>query len=458
MPRGFLVKRSRRPTPISYRTRCSCYPAAGLEGGDPGQLVAPPPFPAPQFLSAASASEPAEAALLPAPAVPQFGTPEGPSSPAPLHSPARAVSEERSLHLASPVSAESFPAPEPSLLLGPAGELKLWAVAAAAAAAALTSGPPPAPQRIHGPSPAASKRSQGRKAKAARKLHFEDEVTTSPVLGLRIKEGPPEPAVAQQRLQQQQPTGSAAGLRLGSAQQPLGEFICQLCKERYPDPLALAQHKCSRIVRVEYRCPECDKLFSCPANLASHRRWHKPRPVSGPPTKAKPVPEETAKGGGPGGNGGSSSSERDTPSPGGGSGGEPEAAGAEEFACPRCAKRFRRQSALRKHLPLHHEPLDALAQTRPPLEACLEEAAATCHSPLSLSGECHLCPVCGETFPSKSGQERHLRLLHAAQAFPCKYCPATFYSSPGLTRHINKCHPSENRQVILLQVPVRPAC
>ncbi|XP_058034321.1 insulinoma-associated protein 1 [Ahaetulla prasina] len=458
MPRGFLVKRSRRPTPISYRTRCSCYPAAGLEGGDPVQLLVPPPFPAPQFPSAASASESVEAALLPEPAVPQFGTPEGPSSPAPLHSPARAVSEERSLHLASPVSAESFPAPEP-LLLGPGGELKLWAVAAAAAAA-LASGPQPAPQRSHGPSPGVSKRSQGRKAKAARKLHFEDEVTTSPVLGLRIKEGPPEPALATQQLQQQQPpTGSAAGLRAGSAQ-PLGEFICQLCKERYPDPLALAQHKCSRIVRVEYRCPECDKLFSCPANLASHRRWHKPRPVNGPPTKAKPVPEESAKGGGGGGGNSSSSSERDTPSPGsggGGSSGEPEAGGAEEFACPRCAKRFRRQSALRKHLPLHHEPLDGLSQARPPPEACLEEAAAS-HSPLSLSGECHLCPVCGETFPSKSGQERHLRVLHAAQAFPCKYCPATFYSSPGLTRHINKCHPSENRQVILLQVPVRPAC
>nr|XP_014338737.1 PREDICTED: insulinoma-associated protein 1 [Bos mutus] len=163
-----------------------------------------------------------------------------------------------------------------------------------------------------------------KKPKAIRKLHFEDEVTTSPVLGLKIKEGPVEA-----------PRG-----RAGGAARPLGEFICQLCKEEYADPFALAQHKCSRIVRVEYRCPECAKVFSCPA----------------------------------------------------------------------------------------------------------------------ASAECHLCPVCGETFPSKGAQERHLRLLHAAQVFPCKYCPATFYSSPGLTRHINKCHPSENRQVILLQVPVRPAC
>ncbi|XP_066482548.1 insulinoma-associated protein 1 [Tiliqua scincoides] len=432
MPRGFLVKRSRRPTPLSYRTRCCC----SAEGGDPAALLLAPP-------TSGFASEPPETLpLLPAPVVPPFGTPEGPSAaasspPTALHSPARAVSEERSLHLGSPVSAESFPAPDP-LLLGPGGELKLWAVAAAVATAPAPSGPP----RSH-----ASKRPQGRKAKAARKLLFEDEVTTSPVLGLRIKEGPPEPAPTAPPQQQQQAAGSAAGGagRAGGAQ-PLGEFICQLCKERYPDPLALAQHKCSRIVRVEYRCPECDKLFSCPANLASHRRWHKPRPPAAPaPAKPKAGPDEPSKGAG-----GGSGSERDTPSPGGA---EPDA-GAEEFACPRCAKRFRRQSALRKHLPVHHEPPDGA-----PPDACSEEAAAGHSPPLSLpGGECHPCPVCGETFPSKSGQERHLRLLHAAQAFPCKYCPATFYSSPGLTRHINKCHPSENRQVILLQVPVRPAC
>ncbi|NWZ49841.1 INS1B protein, partial [Haliaeetus albicilla] len=460
MPRGFLVKRSRRPTPVSYRARCCREAAAGpplpaAAGGAPPPAcpTAPPPPPLP----------PPRDSPPPVP----FGTPD--AAVQALYSPTRPVSRdkylERGFSLGSPVSAESFPAPAvpgtmDPLLFAPA-ELKLWAAAAGHAEppAAHAAGPGPGPAPGGAPAPPApaappasgrpppakrppgaaepgrQKAPSGKKAKAIRKLTFEDEVTTSPVLGLRIKEGPVEaPAKAR-----------------GGCARPLGEFICQLCKEEYGDPFALAQHRCSRIVRVEYRCPECDKVFSCPANLASHRRWHKPRPPAakgGPEAGRVPAeepPKEAAAGSG---------SERDTPSPGGAS-----EAGSEEglFECPRCAKRFRRQAYLRKHLLGHPAPAPAPAAAAAPAPAPAPEPAAE-EPPAPPPAECRLCPVCGETFPSKSSQERHLRLLHAAQVFPCKYCPATFYSSPGLTRHINKCHPSENRQVILLQVPLRPAC
>ncbi|KAK9401903.1 insulinoma-associated protein 1 [Crotalus adamanteus] len=354
MPRSFLVKRSHRPTPISYWTHCSCYPAAALEGGNQVQLLVPPPFPAPHFPSTASASESAEAALLPAPVVPQFGTPEDPSSPAPLHSPARAVSKEHSLHLASPVLAKSFPASEP-LLLGPGGDLKLWAVTATTAT--IASGLPLAPQHSHGPSPGAPKRSQGRKAKAARKLHFEDEVSTLPMCR-------PKPSLFWRRLPRE---GVVAAATVAAVSRI----------HRFPGVVGVAAMENRRL-------PEPRNSPACVAPSASDARApcvSTCRSITSPLT-----------------------------------------------VCPRL-----------RLLP----------------EACLEEAVSYSHSPLSLSGERHLCPVCGETFPSKSGQERHLHVLHAAQVFPCKYCPTTFYSSPGLTRHINKCHPSENWQVILLQVPVR---
>lgn len=62
--------------------------------------------------------------------------------------------------------------------------------------------------------------------------------------------------------------------RLESIPNVLGPYRCRLCGVRYTDAFALARHRCRCIVHVRYQCPECDKVFQCPANLASHRRWH----------------------------------------------------------------------------------------------------------------------------------------------------------------------------------------
>ncbi|XP_029972956.1 insulinoma-associated protein 2-like [Salarias fasciatus] len=402
----------------------------------------------------------------------------------------------------------------------------------------------------HGKQPAGG---ATKKVKVNRKLNFEDEVTTSPVLGLRIKKESPE--LRRQREKSSGPTGN----------QPLGEFICQLCKEEYPDPFSLAQHKCSRIVRVEYRCPECDKVFSCPANLASHRRWHKPRPVSHqagePPAKSQPLKE--ARGSGqherpPVEMEGKENEllrvntnqhhepldssrirrepsllmlharSRDSPdslapplydssphyrSPVDGCLElQPQARAADSppsgllrlsdepqlqqplppvqslpeeelYECRYCGKKFRRQAYLKKHLAAH----EMSARASPPPYVQTREPGG------GQSQQVFLCHLCGARFPSVEIRDKH-RLWHAMrdellaetlggggggggrrpdvfhahreesstadheqqQIFTCKHCPSTFFSSPGLTRHINKSHPTENRQVMLLQMTVRP--
>uniref|UniRef100_A0A3Q2VSQ0 INSM transcriptional repressor 2 n=1 Tax=Haplochromis burtoni TaxID=8153 RepID=A0A3Q2VSQ0_HAPBU len=264
-----------------------------------------------------------------------------------------------------------------------------------------------------------------KKPKVNRKLNFEDEVTTSPVLGLRIKKESPE-------LRRHREKSSGPG-----GNQPLGEFICQLCKEEYPDPFSLAQHKCSRIVRVEYRCPECDKVFSCPANLASHRRWHKPRPVSSPagetPTPNKNLSLKEARG----------LAQHERP--------PVELEGKENellrvYECRYCGKKFRRQAYLKKHLAAH----EMTSRASPPAASY-----GQAREPSSGQSQVCLCHLCGARFPSVEIRDKH-RLWHQQQIFTCKHCPSTFFSSPGLTRHINKSHPTENRQVMLLQMTVRP--
>ncbi|KAJ6637032.1 Insulinoma-associated protein 1a [Pseudolycoriella hygida] len=126
-----------------------------------------------------------------------------------------------------------------------------------------------------------------------------------------------------------------AKLILASIDNQIGSYICQLCRAMYDDAFQLAQHRCSRIVHIEYRCAECDKVFNCPANLASHRRWHKPKV---PNSQRKPTPTTSEI----------QNEEQhvindkitsDTPTSG--------------FPCKQCGKTFRRLAYLKKHSVSH---------------------------------------------------------------------------------------------------------
>ncbi|KAG5672328.1 hypothetical protein PVAND_002462 [Polypedilum vanderplanki] len=122
----------------------------------------------------------------------------------------------------------------------------------------------------------------------------------------------------------------------------IGSYICQLCRSFYDDAFGLAQHRCSRIVHIEYRCSECDKVFNCPANLASHKRWHKPRnqmnekKINSSENKATNEEEKVDE----------SKNVNVVVNENGGN--------DEKFPCSHCGRVFRRESYLKKHVAAHH--------------------------------------------------------------------------------------------------------
>ncbi|XP_059476000.1 insulinoma-associated protein 1b-like [Neocloeon triangulifer] len=207
-----------------------------------------------------------------------------------------------------------------------------------------------AKRKLDTPGKATVATSPSKKHKAAtRRLHF-DEDKSSPVSGTIIKElnadDPPlvvrkgdiDPAFNVVEVTEE------AKADLAKIENRIGDYICKLCCEMYDDAFMLAQHRCSRIVHVEYRCPECDKVFNCPANLASHRRWHKPRQ---PPAAGEPVDLASKK----------------VASAGSDSSSETEDSAEQQFPCDVCHKRFRRQAYLRKHQATHGPAAVAPGQT-----------------------------------------------------------------------------------------------
>jgi len=282
-----------------------------------------------------------------------------------------------------------------------------------------------------------------------------------------------------------------------------------LCSQRYEDAFRLAQHRCSRIIHVEYRCPDCDKVFSCPANLASHRRWHKPganvsnSAASGrkkPTTTKKPVvinnnnnnnnnnnvdnddADSTARGSLSPLSVSDDNNALDLSGPDAGFKVSPgsvkddlkalvslnnEESGVETrpFECLSCPKTFRRRSYLRKHVATVHQT-PAL-----PAAGALEPDP----DPTKSVGGTLDCSYCPDRFKTDLERTHHVLSTHSIQrliqqredvvveaeqrrdpgadpsaSYLCKYCPDTFANLSTLTGHVNKNHSIDSRQVAVM--------
>lgn len=171
-----------------------------------------------------------------------------------------------------------------------------------------------------------------KRVKAVRKLKF-DEKKSSPVSGTIIRaldeidsNIPMESGDIDPQFNIVEVTEEAKA-EIAAIPNVIGAYLCKLCQIEFDDAFCLARHRCSCIVLLEYRCPECGKRFNCPANLASHRRWHKPK-------------DEVMK--------------KANDSNGSGDGGGDE--NAVQYPCNLCGKFFKRQAYLRKHLVTHNKP------------------------------------------------------------------------------------------------------
>ncbi|XP_023235119.1 insulinoma-associated protein 1a-like [Centruroides sculpturatus] len=245
--------------------------------------------------------------------------------------------------------------------------------------------------------------SKPKKSRANRKLTFDDD-KISPVSGtfirdsdseddlpISMKRGDIDPSLNVVIVTEE------ARAELAKIENKIGDYVCQLCKDHFADAFGLAQHRCSRIVHVEYRCPECDKVFNCPANLASHRRWHKPRPSSTGQNCKSPRDKDS-----------DSDSICDSSSPGLSPPSKIQRMEEELYDCDRCGKKFRRKAYLLKHLQSHEvdpRPKHPLMHHHLQQPNCLSHFAMT---------EFLTCTYCSSIFTSTAGLMHHVAKFHSA--------------------------------------------
>ncbi len=182
------------------------------------------------------------------------------------------------------------------------------------------------------------------------------------------------------------------------------------------------------IVHVEYRCPECDKVFNCPANLASHRRWHKPRGTTTASQNNNNNNDEEN-------NNNNNTRQSETGGP---------------FACDLCVKTFKRAHSLRKHIQQSHNKNEQDGSS--PISSTASVSSNASSGSLTSPSRYSIADLLS---PSKSDQNKLEQRPVSPPTLQCRFCPENFTSFPELTQHLSK-HQSQFEAGGLLQPIIRP--
>lgn len=128
----------------------------------------------------------------------------------------------------------------------------------------LPSAKPSEKQEFQNQNDTTTQKVERKRFKTRKQINF-DEDNTSPVSGtiirklrddedLVIRKGDIDPAFNVVEVTEE------AKMNIAKIENKIGSYLCQLCKSLYDDAFQLAQHRCPRIVHIEYRCSECDKV------------------------------------------------------------------------------------------------------------------------------------------------------------------------------------------------------